>query len=208
MRLHEFLILASAHFIALLSPGPDFFILIGNTARHGVRSGLGTALGISLANAAYILCALAGFGFLSEWTLLHQIIRWLGAAYLISIAWAFLKSGLSPRTSTQSEQSPDKRETLWQGFATGFMSGALNPKNGLFYLGLFSASVSAATPASVRIFYGVWMFLVVLLWDGLLVLCLRSRPAMNTLWRRLPSIEVGAGVCLVAIAVLIIATGA
>ena len=205
MHLHEFLFLAVSHFLALLSPGPDFFILVGNTARQGVRNGLGTALGIALANAAYIACALIGFGFLSESTMLHQVIRWFGAAYLISIAWAFLRSGLKPREA-RAVQQREGAGSLWLGLGMGFMSGALNPKNGLFYLGLFSVAVSVDTPAHVRIFYGVWMFLVVLIWDIALVLCLRTRAVADAIWRRLAAIEVGAGVCLLCLALFIVGT--
>lgn len=32
--MYEFLLLAGAHFLALLSPGPDFFIVMRNAIQH------------------------------------------------------------------------------------------------------------------------------------------------------------------------------
>ena len=58
--LQDFLLLAVAHFLALISPGVDFFIIVNSTLRDGKRFGVITDFGISIANLAYILLALFG----------------------------------------------------------------------------------------------------------------------------------------------------
>ena len=45
-----FLALALAHFVALLSPGPDFFLLVGYAARYRVRGSAGLCVGIAVGN--------------------------------------------------------------------------------------------------------------------------------------------------------------
>jgi threonine/homoserine/homoserine lactone efflux protein len=201
----QFLVLASAHFLALLSPGPDFFVLVGNTARHGVRNGLGAAGGIAFANAAYIAAALAGFSLLTANPAVSTAVRWLGTAFLAWLGWAFLKSARTG-TDRQLAGGRETRRGFCAGFLTGLLSGGLNPKNGLFYLGLFSLAVERGTPAGVRAFYGIWMFAVVLGWDVLLVLCLRAGAATELLRRHRRKIERFAGVCLLGLAA-VIATG-
>ena len=52
--------LALAHFLALLSPGPDFFLIIGHAVRHRLRGSLFICLGIALGNALYTFAARAG----------------------------------------------------------------------------------------------------------------------------------------------------
>ena len=47
----QFLIVAAAHFLALLSPGPDFFLVIRTSLAAGWRMASGVCLGIALANA-------------------------------------------------------------------------------------------------------------------------------------------------------------
>ncbi len=44
--------LALAHFIALLSPGPDFFLLVGYAVRYRLRGSVGLCLGIAAGNGA------------------------------------------------------------------------------------------------------------------------------------------------------------
>ena len=52
-----FLTVALVHIIALMSPGPDFFLLLNHTVAHGMRAGLLTALGIACANGVFIVAA-------------------------------------------------------------------------------------------------------------------------------------------------------
>ncbi len=198
--------LAGAHFLALLSPGPDFFLLVGGMARHGVRYSLGAAVGIALANAGYIACALAGFSLLRSQPLVHAAMHWLGALYLGWLGACLLRSAATLRDVSVGARRTDARG-FGAGWLAGFLSGALNPKNGLFYLGLFSLVVSPRTPAGVRGFYGAWMFAVVLVWDVLLVVCLRATSALATVRRHERKIESLSGACLLALAVLI-ASGA
>lgn len=47
--------LALSHFVALLSPGPDFFLLIGYAVRYRIRGSIGLCLGIAAGNALYIV---------------------------------------------------------------------------------------------------------------------------------------------------------
>lgn len=55
-----FLALALAHFVALLSPGPDFFLLVGYAARYRLRGSAGLCLGIAAGNGLYILLVIIG----------------------------------------------------------------------------------------------------------------------------------------------------
>jgi threonine/homoserine/homoserine lactone efflux protein len=202
---YEFLTLAGVHFLALLSPGPDFFLLVGSTAKNGRKNGAGVAVGIAFANAGYIVCALAGFNLLARHRCMHQTLQWLGAGYLGWLGWIFLRSARAAPHRAGLSRASDREHGFLSGVLAGFLSGALNPKNGLFYLGLFSTAVGAGTPAGVRAFFGVWMFAVVLVWDLLLAFMLDTERAMGRLGRFLPKVEGFAGVCLICLAVIVIA---
>lgn len=75
--------LALAHFMALLSPGPDFFLLVGYAVRYRLRGSVGLCLGIAAGNGLYILLVVIGSGLLRQTPLLFTIIEPLGAAYLL-----------------------------------------------------------------------------------------------------------------------------
>ncbi len=167
----EFAMLAAAHWLALISPGPDFLLLLRNALRHGRRNGVGTSLGIACANGAYIVMALAGFSLLQRSPFWLTAMKLLAAAYLAYIGWAFMRVSRSPRSPAPTGEAglEHVRAGFLGGFVAGFFSGGLNPKNGLFYLGLFTLMVSAGTSMEIRMLYGLWMFAAVFAWDAGLV---------------------------------------
>lgn len=51
-----------AHFLALISPGPDFLLVVRSALRNTRRRAIGVALGIALANGVYITLCIIGVG--------------------------------------------------------------------------------------------------------------------------------------------------
>ncbi len=77
--------LALAHFLALLSPGPDFFLIIGHAVRHRLRGSLFICLGIALGNALYICLAVSGWSVMRQMPALYRVLELAGAAYLTNL---------------------------------------------------------------------------------------------------------------------------
>lgn len=160
----QFFIIAGAHFLALLSPGPDFFLIVRSSLVHGTRAASGVCVGIALANAVYIGLAIGGVSLLQSMAGLYLVLKWAGCAYLAWLGWRLLHS--SGEMALPEAVGGERRVGLWWvEFRTGFLSGILNPKNSLFYASLFSLGFDRETPLGVQLGYGVWMFLAVLLWD-------------------------------------------
>lgn len=117
--------LALAHFVALLSPGPDLFLLVGYAVRYRMRGSTGLCVGIAAGNGLYILLAIIGWGILRQLPLLFTIIELLGALYLLWIGSLLIRS--RPQTLTGT----DARSTC-PGFGKqlllGLGSSLLNPK--------------------------------------------------------------------------------
>lgn len=166
MHWQNFLLLAGAHFLALLSPGPDFFLLIHTALADGRRAALRVALGIACANGVFILAAIAGLGLLSEQPLAFALLHWAGCAYLVWLGWLFWLARpavLEPVADPAHTGLPALRHGL-----RGFLSGILNPKNALFYLSLFTVLAGPGSSPLARAGAGLWMFAVVLGWDCLI----------------------------------------
>jgi threonine/homoserine/homoserine lactone efflux protein len=152
----EFFLLAGAHLLALASPGPISSCCCGQLAPWA-RLWAGCSLGIALANGLYIALAIGGFSLLQRAPLLLAAMQWLAAFYLAWLGWIFWRAGRLPAVLPDAAISTDK-VAPWAALGTGFLSAALNPKNGVFYFGLFTVIVSAQTGASTKFFYGIWMF--------------------------------------------------
>lgn len=196
----QFGLVAAAHFVALLSPGPDFFLIMRTRIVHGLRPALATSLGIALANAAYIALALTGVSLLARFPLLFAALKWAGCLYLLWLGLLFLRSD-GQLTVPSAPGTP--RERLAPNFVQGFLSGILNPKNSLFYTLLFGAIVAPATPAGEQALYGLWMVGAVFAWDAAIARGV-GQPRLLTWFRRhLRHIERGSGVVMIALAAAI-----
>jgi len=207
MVLHEFLLLATAHWLALVSPGPDFLLLLRNALRHGRCNGIGTSLGIACANGVYIVMALAGFSVLQHSPALLLAMKLLAGGYLAYIGWAFIRASRIPQPLMRQRTDGEAKthHGFFKGFAAGFLSGGLNPKNGLFYLGLFTLMVGATTGMEIKMLYGAWMFAAVFIWDAALVLAVSDERVAVRIARYFPHAEWLAGVVLLVAALGIVA---
>lgn len=186
--------LALAHFVALLSPGPDFFLLVGYAVRYRMRGSTGLCVGIAVGNGLYILLAIIGWGILRQLPLLFTIIELLGALYLLWIGSLLIRS--RPQTLTGT----DARSTC-PGFGKqlllGLGSSLLNPKNALFYLALMTALLGPSVTLLQQIMSGIWMTSVVLCWDLLIVMFIGLPQIQRRLTRGILWVERIAGGVLI-----------
>lgn len=199
---YDFIPLAFGHLLALLSPGADFFVIISNTSKAGKLSGVLTSFGIAFANLIYILLALLGITFIKDYQNIFDLIKILGALYLLYIAYCLIKS--SKRDIFSNKETTKKTISLKKSFLLGFLSAILNPKNSIFYLTLFSISIKEHTPIIVQSLYASWMFLAVLFWDIFIVYLLSLKKAKIFMQKYSIYIEKGSGVFLALIAILIL----
>lgn len=175
---------ALAHFVALLSPGPDFFLLVGYAARYRMRGSAGLCVGIAFGNGLYVLLAIIGWGILRQLPLLFTVIELLGALYLLWIG------SLLVRSRPQTLAGRDAQSTC-PGFGKqlllGLGSSLLNPKNALFYLALMTALLGPSVTLLQQTMSGIWMTSVVLCWDLLIVMFIglpqiQRRLSRGILW--------------------------
>lgn len=192
----SFVYLALAHLVALLSPGPDFFLITGYAARYRFKGSAGLCVGIACGNAIYIALAILGWNGIRDFPALFSLIGLAGGCYLLWIGYALLRSGLNASSQTAS-QTGTKVLSLFKQFSLGLASALLNPKNMLFYLTLMTTILGSHVTLPQQIFCGVWMTAVVLFWDLLLVM-LMSKPAVQRkIYRIMPVVEGGAGLILI-----------
>ncbi|WP_320035579.1 LysE family translocator [Halarcobacter sp.] len=183
-----FLALALAHFMALLSPGVDFFIILSNSSKYGKLSGVITSTGIAIANLVYILLALFGITLIKNNEFIFTIIKILGSVYLLYIGFLLLKSQKRDLFGEKIEKKKNKQDIL-KYFSMGFFSAILNPKNSIFYFTMFSISIQNSTPFFVQSFYAAWMFFAVLFWDIFIVYLVTNKKSKNFLDKHSNHIE-------------------
>ena len=174
-----FITVGIAHFLALLSPGPDFVLIVKSAIKNDSKDAIGVALGITIANAVYISLCLIGIGsILAASALLMIILKIIGGLFLIYLAVQALqarKSSYSQLYINESISNNLTNTTFLKEFVAGFISGIFNPKNLLFYLSLFTVVLTPEVSFAFKLSLGIWMTIVVFLWDTSIIFLLSTR---------------------------------
>ena len=193
--------LALAHFLALLSPGPDFFLIVGHAVRNRLPGALFICLGIALGNALYIALAISGWSAIKEHPGIYLGLELAGVAYLVWVGGLLLHAARKPFTlRTESAKALPPLPQLGLGLA----SALLNPKNAVFYLSLMAVIMGPETTMPQRMFAGVWMATMVLVWDVGVAACIALPRVQRLVCRFIPAIEGLAGLVLIAIALTLL----
>ena len=122
---------AACIFLAI-TPGPNMSLIIANPSAHGLRGGLWTLAGSTTGFS--ILVGIAALGMTSVMVLMadwFDVIRWLGAAYLVYLGARQLYAALYP-TGTQTVRLPRSGAL----YVNGLVVSLSNPKV-LLFLGAF-----------------------------------------------------------------------
>ncbi len=174
--LPEILTVFVVHLLAVIAPGPDFIMITRNSFVYSRRSGVYSALGLSLGMLVHMAYTIVGIGVLiSQSIILFSIIKYLGAAYLIYLGYGALKAkSVKGALENQLKGLNHSRKDLspWTAVRMGFLTNALNPKATLFFLSLFTQVVDPAAPAAIYLIYALVIFMNGFGWFSLLALVL------------------------------------
>ncbi|EAQ54879.1 MULTISPECIES: LysE family transporter [Vibrio] len=171
-----FVTVAIAHFLALLSPGPDFVIVVKSAVKNKGRKALGVAFGIASANAVYIGLCLIGVGSILAASVSVMIaLKIIGGLFLVYLAVQAIRAKKCNYSNIDVvEEGVSIQTTFLKEFVTGFLSGILNPKNLLFYLSLFTVVLNNEVGFMFKLGLGIWMTVVVFVWDAAIIFLLSA----------------------------------
>ncbi|AAZ26718.1 LysE family translocator [Colwellia psychrerythraea] len=187
-----------AIFMAML-PGADFVMVTRTSIYNGRFAGLYMSLGMCLSvciHASYSIAGLAVVIANSPW--LFSAIKYLGAAYLIYIAWQLLTT----RESLNKDQSSSTTQmSPFMALRLGFTCNILNPKTSIFFLSIFTQVVSIDTPIIMQISYGLIIVLAHFIWYSGVALLLSHPSILPRFNRQKQKVDKVAGFVLMLIAI-------
>jgi len=190
--------------LAVISPGPDFAVILRNSIAFGRLCGFLTAMGIASGVLVHISYTLLGFGFVMReavWVL--EVMRYLGAAYLI---WLGVSAFLPPKKSDDEDIEAAGKLPLRKAFTDGFICNALNPKTALFFIALFSQVVDPKASVGLQVGIGGFIAVAHLVWFGLVAYFMTHGAFKNLLLRLKNKIEKAIGLCLFGLGLKLILT--
>ena len=122
-----------------LTPGADMLFCLAQGARGGVRPAVAASAGIAAGCMVHVALAGLGLGALVQtlpWA--FDVIRWVGVAYLVWLAWRTL------RTPIGAADRPAVRPS--RAFRDGLIVNLTNPKVILFILAFVPQFVDPVRP--------------------------------------------------------------
>jgi threonine/homoserine/homoserine lactone efflux protein len=133
-------------------PGADMTFVIASAARGGRRDGVVAALGIGAGALVHICAAVLGLSaILASSQAAFDLIKYAGAAYLLWLAFALVRSGKGA-----GQTAPPARPARL--FRSAMLVNILNPKVALFFLAFLPQFVepAASLPAVQILCLGLW----------------------------------------------------
>jgi threonine/homoserine/homoserine lactone efflux protein len=146
MTLAGFITYSGALALAAAIPGPGVTALVARALGSGFRSSLFMALGLVLGDLTYLTAVVLGLAFVAQtFGTVFLVIKWLGVAYLVWLAWSFWTSGIS---AEKVEARKGKGGAI-SSFLAGLTVTLGNPKTMIFYLALTPTLVDLPTITAI-----------------------------------------------------------
>ncbi|HEX5935856.1 MAG TPA: LysE family translocator [Pseudorhizobium sp.] len=123
---------SGALFVAAAIPGPGMTAIVARALGSGFRPTFFMGLGLILGDLCYLTAVILGLALVAQtFTTPFLIIKYLGALYLVYIAWKLWTTGLI------AQDIEAKRSThAGLSFLSGLLVTLGNPKTMLFYVAL------------------------------------------------------------------------
>jgi threonine/homoserine/homoserine lactone efflux protein len=128
--------------VLLVVPGPIVTLLIATSATQGLRAGLTTVAGTVMGSAVQLALIATGLGWiLANAGEVFELLRWMGAAYLI---WLGIGSW---RTAAEPASPPVGLTNIRRGFLVALT----NPKGLAFFTAFLPQFIDPSLPAAPQL---------------------------------------------------------
>jgi threonine/homoserine/homoserine lactone efflux protein len=147
--LTQLLLFVPAAILLAITPGPAVTYIIARSIDQGRKAGLVSVSAIASGNIVHAVGASLGLSaILASSALAFDIVKYLGAAYLIYLGIRTLLS----QTQVQPAESIEQK-TLSKIYRDGVVVGILNPKTALFFLSFLPQFVDSTRVVSGQILF-------------------------------------------------------
>ena len=201
MELTAWLSLALLCILGAMTPGQSFIIILKHSISGGRLNGLIASLGHGLGVMLYAIATVVGLAVIIQKTpWLFDAIKYIGAAFLLWLAYNALKS----KADSIGFSAEHCSVTLRQSFTEGLMISFLNPKLAIFFLALFSQFVNDAAGWQQNVIMVATVSGIDTLWYCLVALILSHSIMLDKLRNNMHIIEKLSGIVLLAVALRVV----
>lgn len=187
--------------LGMISPGPDFFLVLKNSLSYNRKIALMTCLGVISAIAIHMSYCVTGIAVLitaTPW--LYNALRYAGSAYLL---WIGVKALLAKSSGTAyvSKQAQELNVTAKAAFMQGLLCNLLNPKATLFFLAIFTQLLNASSTMVDKLVVAFIIWLEAAIWWPMVVFVFQNQIVQRRYFKLQLIIDKLLGVILIVLGV-------
>ncbi len=164
---------ASIWSIAVITPGPNFFITAQTTVKHSRSAGFLVALGACPGTIIWSLAGYFGITYLfiaAPW--IYTTLKVVGGSYIIYLGIRLIIN--SCKSSTQLDIHLENSQSNFLNWWKGLITNLSNPKTAMFITSLFASVLPKEPTILIGIFIVTLMVVISLIWYFFIVLLFSS----------------------------------
>jgi threonine/homoserine/homoserine lactone efflux protein len=192
------------HLLGVMSPGPDFFLIVKQSLCQGRKISLLTSMGIGTGVIVHIFFCIFGLGIIiSKSDIIFNLIIIAGALYIIYMG---IQSVLISVSLIPIDYNVNEKYNSYTAFGKGFLTNILNPKATLFFLSIYTIIINNNPSTYIQLAYGLWMAIATAAWFCFLSIVLTNHKITKKIELFGPKIQKIMGIVLLIIGFKILIT--
>ncbi|ANZ38623.1 lysine transporter LysE [Lentzea guizhouensis] len=158
--------------LTVITPGLETLLVLRTALLVNRRAAMGVVVGSTLGCLVWAVAGLVGLtALLTASQLAYDLVRVLGAAYLVYLGTKALWNARKPVDLDEPAPVPSARAAV----RVGLLTNLLNPKPGVFYLSLLPQFLPAAAPSWGVLLVAIHLGIGLLWFPVLIALAARAR---------------------------------
>jgi threonine/homoserine/homoserine lactone efflux protein len=159
-----------ASVLLALLPGPDNLFVLMQSALSGWRAGILVTLGLCTGLIAHSTAVALGIAAIFQSSALaFNLLKTVGACYLIYLAWQLLRAD----PQALRDKSVSAMTSKWRFYRRGIVLNITNPKVSIFFLAFlpqFADPRAGELPLQIFVLGGIFIVATLLVFGGIAVL--------------------------------------
>jgi len=183
------------NFLAAISPGPDFAIVVKFGLTGSRKAAMQAVFGITLALFFHVFYCMSGVAFiLQKNPSLLLFLKVLGSFYLGYLGVKMLSKKILDETT-------DEKSILQRPFVAGLSTNLLNPKVTFFCISLFTQFANSYSTVPMKIAFAVTAPLIAIIWYSLVIYFFTHPQFMPFLQRQRTRFTKVMGIILITLSI-------
>lgn len=185
--------------LAIISPGPNFIMVVNTSISDSRRAGVYTSLGVATGSGLFALAGMLGLILLiNSLPNFAIVIQILGGSYLVWLGYNMILSARkSPSTDSSINAVQLPALSSFSAYRLGLLTNLTNPKAWAFYFSLFTLVMTPETPLWSKVLLNIAMFGLSFVWYALVAVLITDNRIRPMFLRVQPVVQSVLGVVLI-----------